>query len=342
MILVKLLVPREGLRPRSVRRVVAYIGLLMAAAFERVGRLRDFKACLWRRHPDVVYLRGCQEVEVGAPKWIDDVVEGAELIVNKMEEVRGVPRGVTLRLSLGLGPADLLLDINIYSDQEVPKLLGLCEEPLGVVVEPTGYIGEESVDNFYALVAAEEATEAVKKVVQHFLHAASALAVRVSTYAGPRTYRLSALIAWVKASKNYGVDLRNAMPLMYRPWPRQLARDLYKLASPRLRRLAGLHGFVKAVRVNKAEVQGLLKKYYEAQFVDKMLMLYPRKASSPAASHERAVADIANALENALRYASSQAVLEVVKKKGLLEWTDYAAKLTEGFGKELRRLMTHV
>jgi len=58
VILIKLLVPREGLRPRSVRRVVAYIGLLMATAFERVGRLRDFKACLWRRHPDVVYLRG--------------------------------------------------------------------------------------------------------------------------------------------------------------------------------------------------------------------------------------------------------------------------------------------
>jgi len=138
------------------------------------------------------------------------------------------------------------------------------------------------------------------------------------------------------------VDLHNAIPLVYRPWPRQLARDLYKLASPRLRRLAGPHGFVKAVRVNKAEVQGLLKKYYEAQFVGKMLTLYPRKASSPAASHKRAVADIANALENVPRYVSNQAVLEVVKKKGLLEWTDYAAKLAEGFGKELRRLMTRV
>jgi len=126
-------------------------------------------------------------------------------------------------------------------------------------VEPTGYIGEESVNNFYALVAAEETTEVVKRVVQHFLQAASALAVRVSTYAGPRTYRLGALIAWVKASKNYGVDLHNAIPLVYRPWPGQLARDLYKLASPRLRRLAVLHGFVKAVRINRSEVKGLLK-----------------------------------------------------------------------------------
>jgi len=67
-----------------------------------------------------------------------------------------------------------------------------------------------------------------------------------------------------------------------------------------------------------------------------MLTLYPRKASSHAASHERAVADIANALENALRYAPSQAVLEIVREGGLLEWTDYAAKLAESFGRELR------
>jgi len=44
------------LKPKSVRRAVAYVSLLIVAAFERVGKLRDFKACLWRRHPDVVYL----------------------------------------------------------------------------------------------------------------------------------------------------------------------------------------------------------------------------------------------------------------------------------------------
>ena len=223
-----------------------------------------------------------------------------------------------------IASAELAVDIDIYSDEEVPRALGITDEPAAVIAEPRGYIGEESVDSFYELIGEEETTQHIRNLINEFYTQAAATDVKAATYAGVRQYALSDFVAWVKASRNYALDLRNAIPLYYNPWRRHLARDMYALAPERYKRLAGPAGMRIAVkRIDDAALE-FLQRYYETSLHRKRLMLlYPRRRSPPTQAHEEAVGALAGALESAFVNASNNAVKEALEQRRPLEWMDY-------------------
>ncbi len=66
----------------------------------------------------------------------DNLVEALAKEIDK--EPLNLPRGVTLSLEAVLGPAELGVDIDIYSDEEVPRALGITAELAAVLAEPRG------------------------------------------------------------------------------------------------------------------------------------------------------------------------------------------------------------
>ena len=223
------------------------IGLALAVALKRIAKVESERACLWQWHPSAAYLGKCKEVPMEIPRTLSDaadLVENAVDLTTPQQRDRGAPapRGITITMQASIATAELAIDIDIYSDEEVPRALGITDEPAAVIAEPRGYIGEESVDSFYQLAASEEAADHLRQLAKELYRQAAATHLKAATYAGVRQYALSDLVAWVKASRNYALDLRNAIPLYYNPWRRHLARDMYALAPEKYKRLAGPAG----------------------------------------------------------------------------------------------------
>ena len=309
-------------------------------AIHRVGNVEGLRACVWRRHPALAYVGKCREVKVEVPKALDEAEGVVKALAEELDkEPSTLPRGVILSIEAALGPAELGIDIDIYSDEEVPRALGITAEPAAVIAEPRGYIGEESVDNFYQLASYEEAADYLRQLAKELYRQAAATHLKAATYAGVRQYALSDLVAWVKASRNYALDLRNAIPLYYNPWRRHLARDMYALAPEEYKRLAGPSGLRKALREARAAVREYLKKNYEVEVrpsrMGELMLLYPRRASPPAKAHGAAVEALKEALERAFRYASRDAVRKALEHKGYLEWADYVDALGDALRQEL-------
>lgn len=340
--IIKLFRPRAGLKPRSARKAALYLGIGTVIAIDKVGEVKSQKACLWRRHPALAYVGKCREVKVDIPNALDEAEGAVEALAEELDkEAPNLPRGVTLSIEAALGPSELGIDIDIYSDEEVPRALGTTAEPAAVIAEPRGYIGEEPVDSFYQLAASEEAAYCLRQLARELYRQAAATHLKAATYAGVRQYALSDLVAWVKASRNYALDLPNAIPLWYNPWPRQIAKDLYALAPEEYRRLAGAPGLRKALKEARAAVKEYLKKSYEVDVrksrMGELMLLYPRRASPPAKAHEAAVEALREALGRAFRYASGEAVRKALERKRYLTWADYVAALGDALRQELTR-----
>lgn len=156
-----------------------------------------------------------------------------------------------------------------------------------------------------------------------------------------RQYALTDLIAWIKASRNYALDLPNAIPLYYNPRLRQVARDLYALAPEGYKRLAGAAGLRKALRETRSAIKEHFKKSNEVEVrpsrVGELMLLYPKRASPPAKSHEAAVEALREALARAFKYASGDAAREALEHKGYLEWDDYIKALGDALRRELTK-----
>lgn len=331
--------PRAGLKPRSARKAALYFGIGTVIAIHKVGKVESLKACVWRRYPAMAYVGKCREVEVEIPSALDEAEGAVEVLAEELDkEAPNLPRGVTLSIEAALGPAELGVDIDIYSDEEVPRALGTTAEPAAVIAEPRGYIGEESVDSFYQLAASEEATHHLRQLARELYRQAAATQLKAAAYAGVRQYALSDLVAWVKASRNYALDLPHAIPLWYNPWPRQIAKDLYALAPERYKRLTGLAGMRIAVKHIGDAVKEYLKKSYEVDVrrsrMGELMLLYPR---TPAKAHEAAVEALREALGRAFRYASGEAVRKALESKGYLIWADYVDALGDALRQELTR-----
>ncbi|MEZ0346066.1 MAG: hypothetical protein ABWK01_05915, partial [Infirmifilum sp.] len=162
----------------------------------------------------------------------------------------------------------------------------------------------------------------------------------VATYMGPRRLRLAELTAWVKASRNYGLTLKNAVPVLYNPWTEQLARDIYAAATQDLRKLAGAQGFRRVVREERRALLSFLKKYYVELHLRNLMTLYPK--APPTKTHEEAVERLANAVKNALEEASSRQTIEaLLEREGVLTWEHYVETLTTEFKRQPEIMQKH-
>ncbi len=320
---------------RSARRAAALLGLGLAVAVARTGKVRNVAACLWRHHPDTAYLK-CDPIDVQVPKWLIDAEGEAKRMVDEMEKARNIPRGVTLTLEAGLGPADLTIDIDIYSDQELPPMLGISDSRAAVIAEPRGYVGDTPVNSFYALAAMGETADLLHGLVKEYYTQVDTTDIRVATFAGVRTTKLVNLIAWAKASRNFSADLTAAIPLMYRPWTLQIARDAYRLAPRDVRGLAGTRGLEKAMNMNREALRRTLKRYYELRGTGELAVMYPRSMSTPAHAHEKAVETLRKILAEAFNNASSAAAKEILSEKGLLSWNDYVKALAKSLAQAMQ------
>ncbi|MGB9705153.1 MAG: hypothetical protein ACPL3C_06865 [Pyrobaculum sp.] len=309
--------------PRSRFRLVAALGVSLVTAFAEVGRLDGVKFCRWESHPEVVHVR-CSEVD--AEPSLD--------AVDRIAEVLQVG-GVTAVLRGRLGDAELRVEVDFYNAPHLPVGLGMTDEPVDVLAEFEGYVGEDKVDAFPHLIDAEP--EAARRFVDVLMGQLALAEVRAATPYGVRALTALGAASVVKASRNYSLRLHNAVPLWYRPWGRALAGDLYREVSKEHRRLAWVHGVYKAVHAASAELLEVLKRYYYVRPVHSVggLALYPRAASPPTESHSRAVAELSVALERALYAASSEGVRKTLQEKGVVWWSDYVKYLAHYFRQEL-------
>ncbi|MEM1567598.1 hypothetical protein [Pyrobaculum sp.] len=334
MIIIKLLRPRAGLKPRSARRVATYLGLGLAIAMNNVGKVEELKACIWRRHPDVAHVGRCRQIDLTLAKHLDETHDTVRKIVDELDkpELLHFPRGLTISLKAQLGRAELGVDIDVYSDEEVPKALSITNEPAAVIAEPRGYVDEKSIESFYELTAYDTA---LRELTKEFYRQIAVTYVKIATYIGVRQLPLEDLTAWVKASKNYGLELTNAIPLLYNPWIRQLARDLYALAPTEFKRLAGPIGLRKAAEGAGPQLAAFLKTHYEIDLRRRLMLLYPRRSSTPAETHEKAVKALAEALRKSFTYASRDAARRLLESGAALEWRAYIEALTEALKNSL-------
>ena len=321
MILIKVWRPRAGLKPRSYRRVSAALGLSLASALTRLG-FRVSEAYAWRGTPDAA----AEKLDVEIKR--DAVRE----IAQRLERLSGV----TITLEGRLGPAELAVDVDIYADSRVPVLAAATKEEAEVLAEPRGYAGETPIHSFYQLL--DIAPEDVKALLDELLREIHYKELKVATYAGVRTHPLWRLTARISATRDSTPE--DAVPLWYRPWTRQLAKDLYRASPPELRRLLGPPGMQKAVKDMAHNLLKYLQQYYEVEHRahEGALVLFPKPSSLLTESHRRATAALRGLLREALTEAAGRGAEEIIKREGRLSWQ----RLVEAFRNALaQRLKTH-
>jgi len=306
MIAVNILEPRTGLTPMSRRRVAVALGLALAVALRRVGRFERVEARAWRGVPDVegekIDIELGDRVDVGA-------VEG---IVRR----RGWD-GVTITLDGELGAVKLGVGIDIYANEHVPVQAGITSEGVNVLAEPRGHIGDEVIESFYELFDIER--EKMKTLVGEFV--GEMKRVKVAAETRP----LWRLVARVHALHDYSSAPEDTMPLWCRPWVRHLARYLYRLSPPELRRLSGPHGMVKIVRDVAPELLKHLAGHYDVEPYEDALSLIPLSV----AHHREAVVKLRGVLTEAMRGAAGNKALRIIEERGYLDWQKYIEALEE-------------
>jgi hypothetical protein len=311
MIAVKILKPQRGLTPMSQRRVATALGLALAVALQRVGRFERVEIHAWRGVPDVegerIYIELGNRIDIG--------------VVDGIARRRGWD-GVTVTLDGELGAVKLGIDIDIYASENVPVWAGIVERRINILAEPRGHVGGRVIESFYELFDVEH--EKMGAVVGEL----SAEMRRVAVGERP----LWRLAEAVYAMRNYGFVLEDVIPLWYRPWIRQFAKDLYKLAPLGLRELVGPYGMRRVVESIAPDLAKHLEKYYEVKLYVDAIQLIPPSTSA----HRRAVADLREVLAQAMREVAGRGALRIIEERGFLDWERYV----EVFGEELKRRLT--
>jgi hypothetical protein len=314
MIVAKILEPRMGLTPMGRRRASIAMGLALAVALKRVGRFERIEVWAWRGVPDVAHINGRKvDVELGRRVDIDAVDRIAEGFR------RGKWDGVTVELNGELGEAKLGVDIDIYASEYVPLRAGIAKERIDVLAEPRGHVGDRVIESFYELF--DVGHKEMRTVIEELF----AEMRRVALGTRP-LWRLAARIYMMR---DYSFAPEDAAPLWYRPWIKQMARDLYKLAPPGQRELAGLYGMRRVVEDTAPELLKYLARYCDVKLHGDALQLIPLSARI----HRVAVADLKNVLTWAMKTVASVKAQKIIGEKGRLDWEEYIKAVEE----ELRR-----
>jgi hypothetical protein len=331
MIGIKILKPRTGLMPRSYRRISTTLGLALATALNRVGNFKVKEACAWRGTPDVAIFK-CDPVNIELGRHVNTDLAGK--IAEEFRKKRW--DGITITLNGELGKAKLEVDIDIYANEYVPLRAGITNERLEVLAEPRGYIDDEVIDNFYELFDLEY--DNMRAVIEELTAEISYVELRVVTYIGVRTYKLSEVTARVVALRNYSFTPEDTIPLWYRPWARQVARTLYTLTPPGLGRLVGHYGMRRIARDIAPELRKYLERYYIVTLRpdENAIQLIPRASSPSTQNHRRAITELREILIEAMKKTAREGAQRIIQEKGYIDWQDYIETLEE----ELRQRLT--
>ncbi len=316
--------------PTSQRRITIALGLALMIALKRIGDFEIIEARAWRGASDTAYVNG-EKVDIELSRHVD-----IDAVDNIAREFRGKKwDGITVTLNGELGKAKLGIDVDMYASEYVPERAGITNEGLEVLAEPRDYIGDEVIDSFYKLFDVEY--EKMRAVVEELIAEIHYVELKVATYTGVRTYPLWRAAARVNAIHNYSFALENAIPLWYRPWIRQISRDLYRLPPPGLRRLVGLHGVRRIIRDVAPELRKYLERYYIVrQPHENAMQLIPRASSPSTQSRRNAIAGLKNILTEAMRETASKGARRIIDEKGYIDWQEYIETLEE----ELRQRLT--
>jgi hypothetical protein len=314
MIAVRIL--RMGLTPMGRRRVAVAMGLALVVALKRVGKFGRVEIRAWRGVPDVAHVGG-EKVDAEVGRRVD---------VNVVDSIaRDFGRrkwdGVTVELSGELGGVELGVDIDIYASEYVPVRAGIVDEGVDVLAEPRGHVGGRVVESFYGLFEVEEMKAVVEELVAEMCYTE----LRIATYAGVKTHPLWRLAAEIYAMRNYGFAPEDAAPLWYRPWIKQMAKELYRLAPPGLRELAGLRGMRRAVEGAAPELLKRLRRHYYVKTHEDALQLVPLSAEA----HRGAVAELRDAVTWAMKVAAGREAQKIIEERGYLDWHEYVEALKE-------------
>jgi len=331
MIGISVLKPKTGLMPRSYRRISTALGLALATSLNRVGNFKVKEACAWRGMPDTAIFK-CDPVNIEPGRHVNTD------LVKEIAEEFGKKRwdGITVTLNGELGKAKLEVDIDIYANEYVPLRAGITNEGLEVLAEPRGYIDDEVIDNFYELFDLEY--DDMRAVIEELTAEISYVELRVVTYTGVRTYKLSEVTARVVALRNYSFTPEDAIPLWYRPWTRQMARTLYTLTPPELRRLVGSYGMRSIVNDIAPELRRYLKRYYivDERHGEKAIQLIPKATSPSTQNHRKAITELREILKEAMKTTAGEKARKIIQEKGHIDWQDLIETLEE----ELRQRLT--
>jgi hypothetical protein len=277
-----MLKPRTGLTPASRRRIVAALGLALAVALTRVSRFGRVETRTWRGVPDVAHISG-EEVDVEFSRHVD--IDAVESIASQLKRWDGV----TVMLDGRLGVAELGIDIDVYANEYVAARAGIINEKVDVLAEPRGHVEHIVVESFYELLGVER--EKMKEVFEEFVVEMHNTKLNVATYAVSETRPLWSLVAEVYVLRDYSFAPEGAIPLWHRPWIRQMARYLYRLAPPEP---AGLRRVVEDVA---PELLKYLTRWYEVKLHEDALQLMPMSTRA----HRDAVAELKNILAQAMK-----------------------------------------
>jgi len=323
MMAVKILKLRAELTPMSRRRVAAAMGLALAVALKRAGEFRRIEVRAWRGVPDAAHVRGEKvDVEVGRRVDVDAVDSIARDFGRRKWD------GVTVELSGELGGVELGVDIDIYAGEYVPVRAGIVDEGVDVLAEPRGHVGDGAVESFYELFEVEE----MRTVVEELTAEMRRTELKVATYGGVKTHPLWRLVAGIYALRDYGFAPEDAILLWCRPWVKQMAGYLYRLAPPGLRELAGPHGMKRVVEDVAPELLKYLAWYYDVKLHEDALQLVPLSAKA----HRDAVASLKNVLTQAIKTATGARAQRIISEKGHLDWDEYIKALEEELRQRFR------
>ncbi len=323
MIAIKILKPRIGLAPMSRRRAAAALGLALAAALKRAGRFEHVETRAWRGAPDAAHISG-EEVDVELSRHVDIGV--VESIAKKLRRWDGV----TVALDGRLGAVELGVEIDIYAGGHVPVLAGILKETIDVLAEPRGHVGGDVVESFYELFDVER--EGMKAVFEEFVAEMCNAELKVATYVEVETRPLWRLVAGVYALRDYSMAPEGAAPLWCRPWIRQMARYLYRLAPLGLRELVGHYGMRIAVENVVPELLKHLAWYYDVKLYEDALQLVPLSARA----HRDAVAELRRILVEAMKTVAGVKARKIVDERGYLDWEECVKALGEELKQRFR------
>jgi hypothetical protein len=270
-----------GLTSASRRRVVAALGLALAAALKRVGRFEVAEVYAWRGVPDAAYIGG-EKINIELSRRVD-----AGAVDAIAEEFRKKRDGVTASLTGRLGRVELGVDIDIYASDRIPVRAAITSEGVEVLAEPRGHVEGKVVESFYELFDIEH--EKMRALVEELTTELCRVELEVETYTGTRTRPLWSLVARMYALRDYSFAPEDAAPLWYRPWVRQMARDLYKLLPPELK-------MRNARRAVAPELLRHMRRFYDVELYKDAMRLIPHSAKS----HRDAVAELRRMLTEAV------------------------------------------
>jgi hypothetical protein len=251
--------------------------LALAAAFKRAGRFEVAEVYAWRGVPDAAYAGG-EKIGVELSRRAD---------AGAVEAIARLRRwdGVTAALNGRLGRAELSVDIDIYASGRIPVHAAITSEEVEVLAEPRGHVEDRVVESFYELFDVEH--EKMRALVEELTAEMSRVELEVETYTGTRTRPLWRLAARMYALRDYSFAPEDAMPLWYRPWTVQMARDLHRLLPPELKTRG-------TRRAAAPELLEHLRQFYDVKLHEDAVRLIPHSTKS----HRDAAAELRRILTN--------------------------------------------